>query len=58
MGDPGAVEAVGRLALLVGAHGGHRALVDLRLAADGMKAAMPPMACAPRRWQVWTSSSV
>jgi len=25
---------------------------------DGMKAAMPPMACAPRRWQVCTSSSV
>ena len=25
---------------------------------DGMKAAMPPMACAPRLWQVRTSSSV
>ena len=23
-----------------------------------MNAAMPPMACAPRRWQVFTSSSV
>ena len=28
-----------------------------RVPAIGMKAAMPPMACAPRRWQVWTSSS-
>ena len=25
---------------------------------DGMNAAMPPMACAPRLWQVCTSSSV
>ncbi len=25
---------------------------------DGMKAAMPPMACAPRLWQVLTRSSV
>ena len=24
----------------------------------GMNAAMPPIACAPRRWQVLTSSSV
>src|SRR5213080_4967716 len=25
---------------------------------DGMNAAMPPIACAPRRWHVFTSSSV
>ena len=31
MRDPGAIAAVGRLALLVLAHFGHRALVDLRI---------------------------
>ena len=58
MGDPGAVEAVAGLALLVLAHLGERDLVDPGVAREGMKAAMPPMACAPRRWQVRTSSSV
>ena len=35
-----------------------RRLVDLRVLRLGMNAAMPPMACAPRLWQVRTSSSV
>ena len=58
MGDPRPVEAVARLALLVLADAGHRRGVDLRVAARGMNAAIPPIAWAPRRWQVWTSSSV
>ena len=59
MGDPRAVEAVARLALLVLAHA-WRARRSFTAASrrDGMNAAMPPIACAPRRWQVATSSSV
>ena len=56
--DPRAVEAVARLALLVVGDLRQRELVDLRVAPVGMNAAMPPIACAPRRWQVLTSSSV
>ena len=57
--DPRAVEAVAGLALLVLAHLRERDLVHLGIACrDGMNAAMPPIACAPRRWQVATSSSV
>ena len=54
---PGAVEAVADLAPLVLPH-----RLSARLAATGSRlgtrAAMPPMAWAPRRWQVRTSSSV
>ena len=56
--DPGAVIAVLRLALLVGAHlreGGSRSCAGSPR--FGICAAMPPMAKAPRRWQVLMSSS-
>ena len=46
------------LALLVGAHGvDRRARWPRGRVRDGISAAMPPIAKAPRRWQVATSSS-
>ena len=56
--DPGAVEALTRLALLVLAHLRQATAFTSGSRRDGMKAAMPPIACAPRRWHVFTSSSV
>jgi len=55
--DPRAVVALRGLALLVLTDLRQRGRVDLRVAARGMNAAIPPIACAPRRWQVATSSS-
>ena len=51
MRDPGAVVALRDLALLVRADAVERLLVGLlvALAADGISAAIPPIACAPRR---------
>ena len=57
MGDPGAVVTVAGLALLVGAHFGEGGLVGGRSPLIGICAAMPPIAKAPRRWQVLISSS-
>ena len=58
VGDPGAVEAALGLALLVV----RTASNALRLASssvrDGITAAIPPIACAPRAWQVFTTSSL
>jgi hypothetical protein len=53
MRHPGAVVAVAGLALLVGAHLGQRRLVGGGSFLIGICAAMPPIANAPRRWQVW-----
>jgi hypothetical protein len=58
VGDPGAVEPIAGLALLVLTHLGEGALVDLESRRRGMNAAMPPIAKAPRRWQVETRRSV
>ena len=56
--DPGAVVAVLHLAQLVGAHLLERLLVGGRVVLIGICAAIPPIACAPRRWQVLISSCV
>ena len=53
--DPGAVEAVVRLALLVGAHRLEGRLLASSSVRDGITAAIPPIACAPRAWQVFTT---
>ena len=58
VGNPGAVEAVARLALLVGAHGGDARSVAFGSVRLGISAAKPPIAKVPRPWQVRTSSSV
>jgi hypothetical protein len=52
VGHPGAVVSVGHLAELVGAHLGHHRGLAASSSLMGMKAAMPPIACTPRRWQV------
>ena len=57
MGDPGAVEPLGGLALLVLADLRERDAFTSASRRDGMNAAMPPIANAPRWWQVLTSSS-
>ena len=58
MRDPGAVVAgAGRLALL-SARAAIALFVGLASPLIGICAAMPPIANAPRRWQVWISSRV
>ena len=52
VGDPGAVMAVADFAQLVGADLVQRRRLAASSPLTGMKADMPPMAKAPRRWQV------
>ena len=58
MRHPRAVEAVPRLARLV--LGTRASAISFTSGSRrlGMNAAMPPIACAPRLWHVWTRSSV
>ena len=58
MRDPGPVEAVADSRSLSSRTLSRARSLTSGSRRDGMNAAMPPMAWAPRRWQVWTSSSV
>jgi hypothetical protein len=58
VGDPGAVEAVAGLASLSSDTRASARSVASASRRFGMKALIPPMAWAPRLWQVATSSSV
>ena len=58
MRDPGAVEALPASRSLSSRTFASATAFTSGSRREGMNAAMPPIACAPRAWQVFTSSSV
>ena len=58
MRHPRAVEAALGLALLVSRTASKAFLLASSSVRDGITAAMPPIACAPRAWQVFTTRSL